>query len=383
MAAAEPSFTFGIEEEYHLVDLRSRDLAPASPGLHEAWAARLGSRVSPEFLRSQVEIGTEPHRSFGEARTELGALRASIAELARADGLAPIAAGTHPFARPRPENSGPTDKERYRHLARDLAGVGRRLSVSGMHVHVGIEDPELRIEIMNDVRYFLPHLLVLTTSSPFWDGENTGLKSFRLTLMRELPRTGLPGRLNGWDEYRNTVGTLTAARVIEDASKIWWDVRPSARYPTLEMRVTDVATRIEDAICAAALYVSICRMLWRFRRANLSWRTYPVVLLEENRWRAQRYGLGGSLLDLGKGQLVPYADLLEELIALVAEDAAALGCEAEIAHARTIAQRGTSADGQVQAYEAAIIAGNSPTAALTSIVDWLIAETVAGTAAAV
>ena len=372
----EPTFTFGIEEEYHLVDLATRDLAPAPQALMDSLARRLGDRVSPEFLRSQIEIGTPVCRSFREARAEIARLRSEIARGARAHGLAPIAAATHPFALWSEVEQ--TPKERYEVIARDLAATGQRLVISGMHVHVAIEDPELRIDLMNQVRYFLPHLLILSTSSPFWQGRDTGLKSFRLSVQQGSPRTGLPGRFSGWDEYQRTVDVLVNAGVMEDASKIWWDLRPSSRFPTLEMRITDVVTRIDDAITIAALYVCICRMLYRIRRSNQTWRTYPVFLLEENRWRAQRYGVGGTLFDFGKGVLVPYASLLEEVLALVAEDAAELGCVAEVERARTIAAQGTSADRQLAVWRRATDAGTDPEAALRGVVDHLVAETIQG-----
>lgn len=369
----EPTFSFGIEEEYHLVDCRTRDLAPAPAELMSACESALAGQFSPEFLKTQIEVGTRPVRLFSEARDEIEMLRSTVSGLADRHGLAPIAAATHPFARAwRLE---PTDKARYHELANDLAGVGRRLSICGMHVHVGIEDKEMRIDLMNQMRYFLPHLLVLSTSSPFWEGEDTGLKSYRLAVMRELPRTGMPGRLASWDEYASIVDVLVKARVIQDASKIWWDIRPSSRYPTLEMRVSDVCTLRADALAVAALFVCTVRMLWRLRRQNLTWRTYPVFLLEENRWRAQRYGVKGQLFDFGKGELVPFRELIEELIALVAEDAAALGCQAEVEHTRTIVERGTSADRQVAAYSAAIAAGADHKGAMEAVVDLLIAET--------
>jgi carboxylate-amine ligase len=245
-------------------------------------------------------------------------------------------------------------------------------------VHVGIEDDELRIDLINQARYFLPHLLVLATSSPFWEGEDTGLKSWRLAIFRELPRTGLPGRFGSFDEYRNTVDVLVKAKVIDDASKIWWDLRPSARFKTIELRVTDVCTRAEDALTVAALFQCLCRMLFRLRRNNQSWRTYPVFLLEENRWRAQRYGVGGTLFDFGKGELVPIAALMEEVLDLIREDAAALGCEAHVARARAIVANGTSADRQVACFRDATRAGASRDDALKSVVDHLIAETCEG-----
>jgi glutamate---cysteine ligase / carboxylate-amine ligase len=372
---SEPTFTFGIEEEYHLVDVATRDLAAAPPELMERLTAALGDRVAPEFLRSQIEIGTSVCRSFSDARAELVGLRTRIHSEAARYNLAPIAAGTHPFGRW--DMLETTPKERYRALERDLAAVGQRLVICGMHVHTAIEDPELRIDIMNQVRYFLPHLLMLSTSSPFWQGRDTGLKSFRLSISQGSPRTGIPGRLSGWDEYQRTVDVLVRGGVMEDASKIWWDLRPSSRFPTLEMRITDVVTRVDDAIAIAALYVCLCRMLYRIRRSNQTWRTYPVFLLEENRWRAQRYGVEGSLFDFGKGELVPYRELLEEILVLVGEDAQALGCTAEVAHARAIAAGGTSADRQVAINQKAISAGAAPQAALHAVVDHLIAETIA------
>ena len=229
---------------------------------------------------------------------------------------------------------------------------------------------------MNQARYFLPHLLVLSTSSPFAEGEDTGLKCYRLAAYQELPRTGLPGRFESWEEYRRTVDLLVRAGIIEDASKIWWDLRPSPRFPTLEMRITDVCTRLEDAVCVAAMFVAILRMLYRIRRANQTWRSYPLFLLSENRWRAQRYGVAGTLFDFGKGELVPFADLVEELLGLLHEDAEALGCSAEMAHARTIVARGTSADRQVACFEQLIAQGASREDALKGVVDHLIAETV-------
>lgn len=369
----EPSFTFGIEEEYHLVDRELRTFAEAPAGMMEACIAALGPHVGPEFLRTQIEVGTPVCRSFAQVRDHLATFRATIGAIAAEFGLAPLAAATHPFDRA--GRLQPTDKDRYRALATDLAGIGRRLAISGMHVHVGIEDDDLRIDLMNQMRYFLPHLLILSSSSPFWEGEDTGLKSYRLAVIDNLPRTGLPGRFSGWGEYRRTIEVLVTAGVIEDASKIWWDIRPSARFPTLEMRATDVCTRLEDGVAVAALYVCICRMLYRLRQANQSWRTYPVFLLEENRWRAQRYGVAGSLFDFGRGLLVPFTELMEEIQALIAEDASALGCESEVRHARTIAAEGTSADRQVATYHGLRAEGATPEQALCGVVDHIVAET--------
>ena len=229
-----PTFSFGIEEEYHLVDLETRDLAAAPADLMAACEADLGKQVAPEFFRSQIEIGTQVCTSFEQARSELSHLRRAISNTARTFGMAPIAASTHPFAKK--DTLETTPKERYQALARDFGGIGRRLAICGMHVHVAIEDPDDRIDLMNQIRYFLPHMLMLSTSSPFWQGEDTGLKSYRLSIFHELPRTGLPQRFESYGEYQRTVDVLVRAGVIEDATKVWWDLRPSARFPTMACR---------------------------------------------------------------------------------------------------------------------------------------------------
>ncbi|HEU0157822.1 MAG TPA: carboxylate-amine ligase [Hyphomicrobiaceae bacterium] len=376
MALKDPSFSIGIEEEYLLVERTTRDLVREMPqALFEAAQEAMQGQVAREFLKSQIEVGTSVHHTPRQAGAELAHLRRTVAGLAAEHGLAPIAASTHPFARWSTQE--PTERARYQAIAKDLAGVGRRLVICGMHVHVGIEDDELRIDLFNQARYFLPHLLMLSTSSPFAEGEDTGLKSYRLAAYQELPRTGMPGRFEGWYEYLQTVDLLVRNGIIEDASKIWWDIRPSSRFPTLEMRVTDVCTLIDDAVCVAALYLCILRMLYRLRRANQTWRTYPLFLLAENRWRAQRYGVEGTLFDLGKGELVAFRDLVDELLVMLAEDAAALGCSADLEHARTILARGTSADRQVKHFLARVAAGATREEALRSVVDHLIEETVA------
>jgi carboxylate-amine ligase len=376
MAIREPSFTVGIEEEYLLVDKESRDLAPEPPpALLAKCEEALRGQVSPEFLRSQIEVGTRVCRSMQEARDELVRLRSTIAAIAEEFGLAPIAASTHPFAKWSAQQH--TDKERYNVLAQDLQQVARRLLICGMHVHVGIEDDELRIDLLSQAAYFLPHLLALSTSSPFWQGYSTGLKSYRLSVFDELPRTGMPSQFGSYSEYARTVELLVSAGLIEDATKIWWDLRLSARFPTLEMRITDVCPLVQDSIAIAALYRCILRMLYRLRRANQRWRYYPPFLVRENRWRAQRYGTQEGLVDFGKGEVVPFPVLIEELFDLVAEDAAYFGCVAEIAHARDIVRNGTSADRQLARFEAVKGLGGTDQAALVAVVDGLIEETVA------
>jgi carboxylate-amine ligase len=373
----EPSFTIGIEEEYLLVDRSTRELVTdPPPALFAECEARIADLVRPEFLTSQIEVGTHVCSGLAEAREQLAWLRRTVAAVAADHGLAPIAASTHPFSEWLLQKH--TDKARYHALARDMQAVARRLLICGMHVHVGIDDEELRIDLMNQVAYFLPHLLALSTSSPFWRGENSGLKSYRLSVFDELPRTGLPSRFVSYAEYRRHVDMLVDVGLFEDATMIWWDVRPSARFPTLEMRITDVCSRLDDAIAIAALYRCILRMLYRLRRENQRWRLYDRMLIDENRWRAKRYGIDEGLVDFGKGELVPCDVLLEELIGIVGEDAEAFGCVGEILHCRDIMRRGTSAHRQIATYDSAVAGGRSRREALRDVVDMLIEETVFG-----
>jgi carboxylate-amine ligase len=374
MSAAD-DFTIGIEEEHLLVDRRTGVLAVEPPDALLAECETLaGGQINPEFLKCQIEIATRVCHTMGEARADLVRLRSAIADVAAKHGLAPIAASTHPFAKWSEQKH--TDRERYDRLAKDLAGVARRLIICGLHVHVGIPDDDLRIDLMNQVSYFLPHLLALSASSPFWQGEETGLQSYRLSVFDSLPRTGLPERLETWGEYQRLVNRLTQAGLIEDATKLWWDIRPSARYPTLELRITDVCTRVDDGLSVAALYRCLLAALLRLKQKNQRWRIYANALIDENRWLAQRYGIAGRLVDFGKGEAVPYASLLEELIELTREEAVRLGCLAEIERARGILKRGTSAQRQLQVYRDALHAGMDKPAALKAVVDWLIAETV-------
>ena len=377
MTTTEPSFTIGIEEEYLLVDCASRDLvAEPPPSMMAECQARLETRVSPEFLQSQIEVGTDVCNSIADVRVDLVHLRRTVADVAAAHDYAPIAASTHPFAQWSGQKR--TDKERYDTLEQDLQVVARRLLICGMHVHIGIDDDETRIDLINQIPYFLPHLLALSTSSPFWGGVDTGLRSYRLAVFNELPRSGLPERFASYGEYARTVGLMVDAGLLEDATKLWWDVRPSDRFPTVEMRITDVCTRLDDAISIAAIFRCLCRKLYRLRRDNQRWRIYSRMLVDENRWRAQRYGVGRGLVDFGKGKIVPFPDLLEEMIELLREDAEFFGCVGELEHARTILKRGTSADRQRSVYRKAIAKGAEPPEALRTVVDMLIAETVSG-----
>lgn len=377
MAIPKPEFSIGIEEEYLLVENETRNLVQDPPeSMMTDAVARLEGQVGHEFLRSQIEVGTRKCSSIQEAREDLVRLRKEVAEVAEQHNLAMIAASTHPFAEWGDQLT--TDNERYHVLAQDLQTVVRRLVICGMHVHVGIGDDDLRIDLMNQVSYFLPHLLALSTSSPFWHGRNTGLKSYRMSVFKALPRTGLPEVFSSWSEYRRHVDVLVNAGLVEDATKLWWDIRPSERYPTLEMRISDICTTVDDGITVAALYLSLLHMLYRRRLLNQRWRTYSDMLIEENVWRAQRYGVEGSLMDFGIGELVPYSQLVDELINLVHKDADELGCVEEVERARGIVARGTSADRQLKAYQEALAAGADNQEALRAVVDLLIGDSVAG-----
>lgn len=372
-----PSLTIGVEEEYLLVDRSSRDLAKMPSAMLEQCEARCGGQqVSPEFLASQIEVGTRVCETVTDVREALGQLRRCVIEVADSYGLAPLAVSTHPFASWATQKH--TERSRYDALSEEMQAAAQRLLICGMHVHVGIEDPELRIDLMNQASYFLPHLLAMSCSSPFWEGSDTGLKSYRLTVFDALPRTGLPERFVSYAEYERLVQVFVNSGVIEDASKIWWDIRPSSRYPTLETRVMDVCTDIEDALCLTAFIVCILRMLYRLRMNNQRWRTYAPMLIGENRWRAMRYSFDRGLIDLGRRHVIPFPQLLEELLELVREDAESLDCVAEIEHARGLLTRGTSAHRQVKVYKGSIEQGASEREALIAVVDDLIATTARG-----
>jgi glutamate---cysteine ligase / carboxylate-amine ligase len=374
VSSSEPPFSVGIEEEYLLVNLDSRDVDedPPAPLLEEC-TRRCGGQVNPRFLRSQLEASTRPCHSVAEARADLVRLRTIIADVAGRYGRAPIAASTHPFAKSTRQIR--TEDKQYFALANEMQGAARRLMVCGMHVHVGIDDDDLRVDLMNQLSYFVPHLLALSCSSPFWEGERTGLMSFRMTLFNSLPRTGLPERFASFAELRRHLDMLIRNGVIEDANKMWWDVRPNPHSPALEVRVMDSCTSIDDAACLAALIVSLARRLYRLKLENRSWRIYPNTLIAENRWRAMRYGVEGELLDLARGELVAFPQLVAELTALVREDAAELGCLRELEHLETILRHGTSAHRQIKMYEEARAAGASAREALQAVVDFLVKET--------
>jgi len=372
MGRSDPSFTLGIEEEYLVVDADTLDLVEAPEELMRACTDKLGSKVSPEFLKCQIEVGTGVCKTIADARQDLAYLRRTVKELCNSFGLEPLAVSTHPFADWHKQQF--TDKQRYRTLEKDLAGVARRMLICGMHVHIGIEDDDLRIDLLNQFSYFLPHLLALSTSSPFWEGRETGLQSYRLSVFDNLPRTGIPPLFGSYAEYQRSIQTIINTGTIEDATKIWWDLRPSARFPTLESRICDVAPRLDDALSLAALTQSLMKMLYTLRRENKRWRQYDRFLIEENRWRAQRYGVSNGLIDFGAEEIVPFDTIVQELIDLVAPHAETLECLDEVKNVRHILDEGTSAQRQATVYHNAIKTGATEKQALKDVVGSLVSD---------
>ncbi|NNF25176.1 MAG: carboxylate-amine ligase [Rhodobacteraceae bacterium] len=372
MVNSEPDFTIGVEEEYLLVDKQTKDLAEAPDGLMQACAAELEDQVSPEFLQCQIEIGTKVCASVGEAREDLRHLRSTVAKCAAEYGLAPIAVSCHPFAEWKKQHH--TNKDRYNALQRDLGGVASRLLICGMHVHVGVEDPEQRADLSNQFAYFLPHLLALSSSSPYWQGQDTGLASYRLTIFDNLPRTGLPPQFSSWGEFERSVQVLIDLGVIEDSSKIWWDLRPSSRFPTLETRICDVTPRLEHTLTLAALTQATIRMLHRLGRKNQRWRLYDLFLVGENRWRAQRYGTTEGIIDFGRREIVPFDEIIDEWLELIEEDAGILQSTREVHGARDILDSGTSAERQRAVFAKAREDGADSDTAMRQVVAHLIDE---------
>ena len=373
----DPSFTMGIEEEYLVVDRETRDLIrEAPPDMMQKCADRLGEQVTTELMQCQIEIGTRVCNTVQEGRDELIRLRRGVSDVVREYGFEIIAASTHPFAQPLEIQR--TRKERYDSLTAQMQEVGRRLLISGMHVHVGLDNDEMRNDFIGQASYVLPHFLALSTSSPFWQGHDTGLKSYRLAVWDELPRTGLPELYESYGEYKRHVEVLVRCGVIRDSTELWWDIRPSERFPTLEMRIPDLCTRVEDAVCIAALYRCWLRLLYRLRRSNQRWRRYARLLIEENRWRAHRFGMDEGLIDFGRGEVVPCPDLVDEIIEFIREDAEHFGCVDEVEHARTIVARGTSAHWQLDTFHKAVAEGADEDQALRRVVDMLVRETLVG-----
>jgi carboxylate-amine ligase len=364
----EPSLTLGIEEEYQIIDPETRQLRSYITEILGEDHVRLGE-VKPELHQSMVEVGSKVCRTPAELRAELVRLRGLVMGLAARKGLRVAAAGTHPFSSWIEQEITPL--ERYMGVKEDLADLAQQLLIFGTHVHVGIEDPEFLIDALNVARYFCPHVLALSTSSPFWMGRNTGLKSYRSVIFKNFPRTGIPPAFRAYSEYEELLATLVATKSIPDGSKIWWDVRPHHTFPTLEFRVCDVCTRIDEAVAVAAILQAIVAKLWKLRRDNMTFRIYPQALIEDNKWRAVRFGLDGKLIDFGKQQEMPARSLIRELLEWFVDDVLDdLGSRKEVEYAYRILDEGTSADRQLRIFK--------ETGDFKAVVDNLIAETAEG-----
>jgi carboxylate-amine ligase len=370
------AFRFGIEEEYFISDLRSRSARNRMPKRFlRACQKELGGAVTTEMLQSQIEVTTTPCESMEEARHQLRSLRGTLALHAKGHGLGVVAAATHPLAFWREQKS--TQKDRYGMVMADLQMVGRRDMMCGMHVHVEIPDPANRVNLMQRAVPFLPILLALSTSSPFWQGHPTGLHGYRLAAYDELPRSGLPDLFTTFDEYQHYVDTLVAAGVIKDASYVWWVIRPSLQHPTLELRIADVCTRVDDAICIAAVFRCLMRHLSHNLEINAGLGPIERAITAENKWRAQRYGTAAHFIQIGSTKAVPIKSIVAELIELLDNDAQALGCREQVAHAAVILKRGSSADQQLRIYEDARTNGLRRIEAIKNVVDWIQMETLA------
>jgi carboxylate-amine ligase len=363
-----PSLTIGIEEEYQIVDPRTRELRSYITEILQEDDVIL-REVKPELHQSIVEVGTTVCRTPAEAGAELRRLRKVVYGLAAKNDLTICAAGTHPFSSWVTQEITPL--ERYAGVKQDMQVLAQQLLIFGTHIHIGIEDPEFLIDAYNVSRYFLPHLLCLASSSPFWIGDDTGLKSYRSVVFSNFPRTGIPRAFGSSAEYHHLVETLVRTNSIPDASKIWWDVRPHHTYPTLEFRVLDMCTRVDEAVCLAALLQAIVAKIWKMRRDNTTFRVYPVDLLQENKWRAVRYGLDGRLIDLGKQQELPARQLILELVEWFVDDVVdELGTRAEVEYTYRILEDGASADRQLATFRR--------TNSLEAVVDGLVEETLDG-----
>ena len=359
-------FTLGIEEEFQIVDPKTRELKSHVSEILDEGKLLLGEKVKPEMIQSMIEVGTGVCANIDEAREDLSKLRCIISTLARKKGLEIIAASTHPFSKWSEQEI--FEHDRYKLLVDELQMVARSLLIFGLHVHVGVKDVDRRIHIMNAARYFLPHVLALSTSSPFWLGFNTGLKSYRSEVFKKFPRTDIPDHFESFQQFQAYVDLLIKMNCIDDGKKVWWDVRPHAHFPTLEFRICDIPTRVDDTIAIAALFQAIVAKLNSLIDRNLGFRLYHRRLIQENKWRAIRYGLDGMLLDLGKQKEVAARDLIRELLEFVDDVVDPLNSRKEIEHIHTIVDRGTSADEQLRVFEES---GGD----FNKVVDMLIANT--------
>ena len=361
-------FTLGIEEEFQIIDPETRELRSHITEMIEEGRMILGEQVKPEMHQSMIEIGTGICNNIQEARADLVKLRRTVATLAETKGLRIAAASTHPFSSWKDQEI--TPGPHYEAVLNEMQMLAQSLLIFGMHVHVGIDDREAQIHLMNAARYFLPHVLALSTSSPFWMGTNTGLKSYRSELFKKFPRTDIPDYFSSYSEFDNYVNLLLKTGCIDKPKKIWWDVRPHPHFPTLEYRVCDLPSRVDEVIAIAALIQAITAKLYKLYRMNMGFRLYRRALIQENKWRAVRWGLEGKLIDFGKQKEVPVRDLIYELLDFVDDVVDELGSRKELEYVHTILANGTSADRQLRKLE--------ETGEITAVVDQLIFETMEG-----
>src|ERR1700732_3005660 len=367
----KPTFTIGIEEEYQTIDPETRDLrSHIHAEILEKGQLILQERVKAEMHQSVVEVGTGVCRNIKEAKAEVKMLRRDIIRLAKENGLRLASVATHPFSDWRTQEINPDD--RYKNIVEDMQLVARANLIFGLHVHSGIEDRETAIHMMNHSRYFLPHLLALSTNSPFWLGMNTGLKSYRCKVFDKFPRTNIPDYFPSWGEYENFIKLLIKTNCIDNAKKIWWDIRPHPFFNTLEFRVCDIPMRVDETIALAALIQATIVKLHKLYSANQGFRLYRRALIMENKWRAARYGLNGKLIDFGKQTEVPVRDLIEEYLEFVDDVVDELDSREELNYIREIMKMGSGADRQLRVFE--------ETGDLKKVVDFIIAETEVGLA---
>ncbi|HEV2828716.1 MAG TPA: carboxylate-amine ligase [Pyrinomonadaceae bacterium] len=341
-------FTLGIEEEFQIVDPQTRELRSHVSEFLEEGKMILGEQIKPEMIQSMIEVGTGICKNIQEARADITRLRSIISGLAGKTGLAIVAASTHPFSHWQDQKI--YDDERYALLVQELQTVARSLLIFGLHVHVGVADLDRRIHIMNAARYFLPHVLALTTSSPFWMGHSTGLKSYRSEVFKQFPRTDIPDHFDSYSSFQRYVDLLVKTQCVNDGKKIWWDLRPHPVFPTLEFRICDIPTRVDDTVAIAALFQAIVAKLTKLIEKNLGFRLYRRMLIQENKWRAVRWGIEGKMIDFGKQKEVPTRDLILELLDFVDDVVDELGSRKEIEHIHTILERKTSAEDQLRVF---------------------------------
>ncbi len=364
----QTSFTVGIEEEFQLIHPETRDLRSSVTEILASGQELLRDQLKQEMYQAMIEVGTTICNDVEEARKEVVSLRSTVGRLADEAGVRLMASGAHPFARW--QDLDITQDDRYLQLSENLQDIARTIAVYGLHVHVGVDDRDRAIELMNEVRYFLPHILALSVNSPFWEGRDTGIKSYRSVIWGRMPRSGIPDHFTSWDEYRHFVDTLLRTRSIDEPKKIWWDIRPHPHFNTLEFRICDMPTRVEETIALAALFQAIVCKLSRLRSKNLGFRTYQRSLIAENRWRAMRYGIDGSLIDFGKVSEVPMRSLALELLEFVDDVVDDLGSREALKTVHTILEEGTGADRQLRKYE--------ETRDFKAVVDYLCDETKRG-----